>query len=93
MAPEIGAKTSLTDADGRYEFRDLPAGRFTVNASKSGYVMVQYGQSRPFESGRPIELAEKQVHEVMVPRIDIKALPVSATLAEIIGRSARWLPR
>lgn len=62
-APEIGVKTALTDAEGRFEFRDLPAGRFSLNASKSGYVNVQYGQTRPFETGRPIELADKQVLE------------------------------
>jgi hypothetical protein len=65
--PDIGSKAAMTDADGRYEFRDLPAGRFNVNAMKSGYVNVQYGQTRPFESGRPIELADKQVLE----KIDI----------------------
>ena len=62
-SPDIGMKTSLTDAQGRYEFRDLPAGRFNLHASKSGYVNVQYGQTRPFESGRPIELADRQVME------------------------------
>ena len=70
-APEIGVKTALTDVDGRFEFRELPAGRFTLNASKSGYVNVQYGQTRPFESGRPIELAEKQVldkADISMPR-------------------------
>ena len=46
---------------GRFEFRDLPAGRFTLQAIKSGFVTVQYGQTRPFESGKPIELADKQV--------------------------------
>lgn len=58
---DIGSKAALTDAEGRYEFRDLPGGRFTVSVMKSGYVNVQYGQSRPFEAGRPIELADKQV--------------------------------
>jgi protocatechuate 3,4-dioxygenase beta subunit len=62
-SPDIGMKTSLTDAQGRYEFHDLPAGRFNLHASKSGYVNVQYGQTRPFESGRPIELADRQVME------------------------------
>ncbi len=69
--PDIGSKAALSDAQGRYEFRDLPAGRFTLSASKAGYVNVQYGQNRPYESGRPIELAEKQVvdkADISMPR-------------------------
>jgi hypothetical protein len=58
---EVAPKAALTDAEGRFEFRELPAGRFTLQASKSGYVSVQYGQTRPFESGKPIELADKQI--------------------------------
>ena len=54
------SKAALTDAEGRFEFRELPAGRFTLQATKSGFVNVQYGQTRPFESGKPIELADKQ---------------------------------
>jgi protocatechuate 3,4-dioxygenase beta subunit len=57
---DVAPKAALTDAEGRFEFRDLPAGRFTIQASKSGFVSVQYGQTRPFESGKPIELADKQ---------------------------------
>ena len=70
-APEIGAKTALTDAEGRFEFRDLPAARFTLSATKSGYVTVQYGQTRPYESGRTIELADKQTMDradITMPR-------------------------
>jgi hypothetical protein len=57
---EVAPKAALTDVEGRFEFRDLPAGRFTLQSSKSGFVSVQYGQTRPFEQGRPIELADKQ---------------------------------
>jgi len=57
---EVAPKAALTDAEGRFEFRELPAGRFTLQASKPGFVSVQYGQTRPFESGKPIELADKQ---------------------------------
>ena len=69
--PDIGAQTALSDAQGRFEFRDLPAGRFTVNATKSGFVTVQYGQTRPFEAGKAIELTEGQVIEkadISMPR-------------------------
>jgi hypothetical protein len=59
--PEVGAKTALTDTEGRFEFRELPAGRFTMSASKTGYVNMSYGQLRPFESGKTLELADAQV--------------------------------
>jgi carboxypeptidase family protein len=68
---DIGTKTAFTDAQGRYEFKDLPAGRFTVSVSKAGFVTMQYGQKRPFEPGRPIEIADAQVLEkadVALPR-------------------------
>ena len=65
------SRSAVTDAQGRYEFVDLPDGRFTVMAAKAGYVNVQYGQTRPFESGKPIELADKQVidkADIVMPR-------------------------
>ena len=71
MGPDILPKVSLTDGEGRFEFRDLPAGRFTLHATKSGYVSVQFGQTRPHESGRPIELADKQAlqqADIVMPR-------------------------
>ena len=59
-SPDIFPKTSTTDAEGRYEFRDLPASRFTITATKAGFVTINYGQTRPFEAGKPIELGEGQ---------------------------------
>ena len=74
--PDIGSKTALTDTQGRYEFSDLPSGRFTLTASKSGYVSMQFGQTRPFESGKPIDLTEAQV----LDKTDF-ALPRGSVLA------------
>jgi len=58
-----GRETRLvtTDAEGRFELRDLSAGRWELTASKGGYVTMRYGQRRPFEAGRPIELADGQI--------------------------------
>ena len=50
-----------TDGNGRYEFSDLPAGRFTISAAKGGYLTLQYGQRRPFEPGRPVTLTDAQI--------------------------------
>ena len=69
--PDIMPKTSVTDAQGRYEFRDLPAGRFNINATKPGFVTVNYGQTRPFEGGKGIDLGEGQAidkADITMPR-------------------------
>lgn len=52
---------TMTDAEGRYELTELPAGRYQLKATRGGYVEVAYGQRRPFERGRPLELAEGAV--------------------------------
>ena len=50
-----------TDADGRYEIKELPAGRFQLTASKAGYVPLQYGQRRTNEGGKPLDIQAGQV--------------------------------
>lgn len=54
------SRVAATDAQGRFEVKELPAGRYTINASKAGFVTLQYGQRRPSESGTPIELGNGQ---------------------------------
>jgi protocatechuate 3,4-dioxygenase beta subunit len=58
--PEILPKSATTDNDGNFEFRDLPAGRYTMTATKSGFVTVSYGQTRPFESPKQIDLRDAE---------------------------------
>jgi hypothetical protein len=60
-----------SDAQGSFEFRDLPAGRWELTASKAGFVTMRFGQQRPFEAGRPIEVTDGQTIDrvtVMLPR-------------------------
>jgi Carboxypeptidase regulatory-like domain len=56
-------RTASTNGQGRFEIRELPAGRCTLNANRAGYLGMAYGQARPGEPGRPIELAEGQAFE------------------------------
>ena len=51
----------MTDAEGRYELTQLPAGTYLLNATRGGYVDVAYGQRRPFDRGRPLKLSEGAV--------------------------------
>jgi hypothetical protein len=61
MSPELREGRSVsTDADGRWEMRELPAGRYSLMISKGGFVALQHGQRRPFEQGKPVELADGQ---------------------------------
>ena len=53
-------RIATTDAPGRFEIKELAGGRYTMTASKGGFVSLQYGQRRPSESGTPIELADGQ---------------------------------
>ena len=52
-----------TDAQGRFEFKDLPAGRWNLTASKAGFMTLRFGQRRAFEAGSPIDISEGQVME------------------------------
>jgi carboxypeptidase family protein len=58
---------TLTDANGRYEFTGLPAGRYTIACSKPNFVRASYGQRRPLGPGTPIDVANGQV----MTRIDV----------------------
>src|SRR3954452_10849734 len=49
-----------TDAAGKYEFVDIPAGRYEIAAARNGYLSLQYGQFRPFERGTPVQIADRQ---------------------------------
>jgi Carboxypeptidase regulatory-like domain len=55
-----GGRSAVTDDQGAFSFTALPAGRFTMTASKAGYVDIQYGAKRPGRPGTPVELAEGQ---------------------------------
>ena len=67
-------RSASTNAEGFYEIKDLPAGRFTVAVNRSGYLRLSYGQRRPFEQGKPLQVADKQVInniDFMLPRMSL----------------------
>lgn len=60
-SPELSESRSMsTTAQGVFEFKELAAGRYTVSATRPGYIRLQYGQRRLGEPGRPIQLADGQ---------------------------------
>jgi hypothetical protein len=69
-------RLTVTDDQGRFELTELTGGRYTVTASKAGFVALQYGQRRPSERGTPVELAVGQT----VDKVAI-ALPRGGVIA------------
>lgn len=102
-SPDVRVNRTVgTDAEGRFEVADLPAGRYSLMVTRDGYVSLQFGQQRPFEPGRPLELTNGQV----VERVDF-ALPrgsvISGRVTDELGEPVsgvrmqavryRYLPR
>ncbi len=58
-----GGSVTGTDAEGRFEIKELPAGRYNITATKGGYVTGQFGQRRAGEPGTPIDLGDGQTAE------------------------------
>jgi hypothetical protein len=64
VSPELREnRLATTDVQGTYEFKDLPAGRYTLTANKGSFVSLQYGQTRPLEPGKPLQILDAQTME------------------------------
>ena len=69
-----GPHTTNTNSQGRYEIRDLPAGRYTLTATRAGYLRTAFGELHPGEPGRPVELADGEAVEnvdITLPRTGV----------------------
>jgi carboxypeptidase family protein len=55
-----GGRGMLTDDQGAFDFTELPAGRYSISASKAGFVQLSYGQRRPLQAGTPLQLLDGQ---------------------------------
>jgi protocatechuate 3,4-dioxygenase beta subunit len=76
VAPGVGSSPfrenhlATTDADGGYEFKNLPAGRYNLFAAKGAYVGVWWGQQQPNQAGKPLDVLAGQT----VERVDFTLL-------------------
>jgi hypothetical protein len=89
-------RLATSDDDGRFVVRDLPAGSFTVHASKSGFVPLYFGQRRPFERRATILLTEGQrgIADIRLPRAGAIAGRIFDTTGEpVMGATVQALRR
>src|SRR4051812_20095935 len=71
-----GGRGMLTDDAGVFDLTELPAGRYTLTVSKSGFVSLSYGQRRPLQAGTPLQLADGQ---------QLKGIPFQRARGSLIG--------
>jgi hypothetical protein len=68
MLPGATPIRVLSDGQGRFAFRDLPQGRFTVSVMKAGWADGAYGRTRPNGPSQPIPLKEgERVSGIALP--------------------------
>ncbi len=84
--PRVG-RTTLTDDAGRFVFASLPAARYSLTATKPGYLDARYGATKPGRSGTPIVLAESETSVVSVKIT--KGAVITGTLRDSRGEPVR----
>ena len=63
---QIG-RTAITADDGTFMFDRLPAGRYTLGATKDGYIAMSYGARRPGRPGTGLEVKNGEARTITIP--------------------------
>ncbi len=87
-APLPTSRQESTDDDGRFTFRDLPAGRYTLTASRPAFVRMAYGARRHDRAGVAIALAAGQTVSglsIVMPRGAV----ITGVVSDSRGRPVR----
>ena len=65
-APELtGGLSTITDERGHFTFAGLPAGRYTIRATRAGWITMAYGARGPMRPGTAIPLADGQTLSIV----------------------------
>src|SRR6185436_3701792 len=79
-------KWVMTDAAGRFAITDLPEGRYTVSATKPGFVRTVFGAKRFDRPGTPVGLANGQRAEASMRML--RGAVISGTIRDENGQPA-----
>ena len=84
-----GGRTAVTDDQGRYVVDGLPAGSYTVTASKTGFVDAVFGQRRPLQPGTPIDVADAQ----QLANVDLRIVRGGVITGRVLDEDGEPLAR
>jgi len=81
----IAAKTT---ADGRFELRNIPAGRYKLIVSRSGYVAAEYGQKKPSDPGAAFSLSSGETKKDLLFRL----IPAAVIAGRVFDEDGEAVP-
>lgn len=82
-----GAEKFVTDADGQFIFRALPAGAYSFGTKRGGYLDGRFGQRRPGGPARTLKLADDERRDDVTIEI-FKPAVITGTIADDAGEPA-----
>ena len=77
---------AVTDDAGRFTFRNLPSGRYTLSLSRPGYVSTAFGATKPGRAGVPIPLGEGEQFTATIPML--RGGVIAGTITDLNGEAA-----
>jgi hypothetical protein len=89
-------RTTSTNVRGEYELRDLPAGRYTIRATRSGYLQWEYGRRAPGEPGKSLEVGAGETLDkidLSMPRAGVVSGRVIDETGEPVAGVNVWIMR
>lgn len=84
-------RSTLSGDDGAFLLTGLPAGRYTVSASKPGLLRMSFGATRPARPGTAVNLvAAQRITDLVIPMT--RGGIVTGLVTDAEGRPARGVP-
>jgi protocatechuate 3,4-dioxygenase beta subunit len=77
-----------TTGDGRFELRNVPAGRYKLVVSRSGYVETEYGQKKPSDPGAAFTLSPGQTKTDLI----FKLIPAAVIAGRVFNEDGEPVP-
>lgn len=77
---QVNSRIVITDGEGRYEIKGLPAGVYTIIAAKPNYVRTSWGEPRPEGPGKRITLTDGQ----MLDKIDLRLVRAGVITGRVL---------
>ena len=78
--------TAVTDDRGRFTCAALPAGRYTVNVTRDGWVATAYGARQPLQPGTPVPIADGERADLVIRML--RGAVITGTLLDESGQPA-----